>query len=778
MPRMCNGQGKRIRFVVCIRRCGQTQQHLHHALNLVFVCRAVAGYNTLNQGWFIACDGQAFFCCRKQGYAASFPDGDGCFGVDLGEYGLNRCGSRGVLRNCVCQAAVDVHQPESQVVSFGDYYPVGDMAYVGTGRFHYSPADIACAGVNAQNPRFYYFTHTGKSPLGKNLKSSILYILCVIVKNGKELNMAKAAKTARKNYGRPVSDGIEHLRRKGSKIITDPIHMTPAWGLMCASGTLKSIKDRHKPVVTIINSFSTHAPGHAHLRYIEEAIKKELERLGITVWLANVGGVVCDGIAMGHFGMKYSLASRELITDQIETILGAHPADGWIGIGSCDKIVPAMLNAMVRINIPAVYIGGGPMLAGPGKTDLINIFEAVGEHSAGKLSQTGLEKLAQCACPGFGSCSGMYTANSMNCLAEVIGFGLPGNGTITAEVWADKKQTKRKINPARLDLARDAARALKRCIEKDIRPLDIINQTTIDNAFICDMAMGGSSNTVLHTLALAQEAGINYNLKRIGAISRKTPCICKLSPSRVGVHMEDCHAAGGIPTILREVLEHTKAGFTADVPTVWGTLSEVIKKAKRPDGEVIRTAAKPFTAAGGLVVLYGNICPDGAVVKAIGIADDMRKFTGTAKVYESEETAFAGITGGDIKDGDVVIIRYEGPRGGPGMREMLSPTAAITGAGIRAALITDGRFSGGTRGLCIGHVSPEAAAGGPIAIIKTGDKIEIDADKGKLNLLVSDTEIKKRLKALPPFKSSVKHGWLARYSQHVASADKGGIFTL
>ncbi len=598
-----------------------------------------------------------------------------------------------------------------------------------------------------------------------------------MAKAAKKPNRSKRAKQG-KPAGRSVSPGVDALRQKGSALITEPMHMIAAWGLMKASGALPSFKARSKPMVTIINSFTTQIPGHAHLRALEEVIHKELLRLGFNVWVANVGGAVCDGIAMGHFGMMYSLASRELITDQIETILTAHPCDGWIGIGNCDKIVPGMYNAMARINLPAVYVSGGPMLASRENTDLISIFEAVGKHAAGRMSRKALEDMAEIACPGCGSCAGMFTANSMNCLGEVIGLALPGNGTVTAEVWADKKKTKRKLNPRRLDLARDAARMLKRCIDQDLRPLDMINRTSLDNAFICDMAMGGSSNTVLHTLALANEAGVQYDLKRIGALSKRTPCICKVSPSRPEVHMEDVDRVGGIPAILREIADHTKAGLKLDVPTVAGTLADAVKKAPKVDGEVIRPASAPFSRGGGLAILFGNIAPNGSVVKTVGVTDDMRKFTGPARCFDSEEAAREGILAGKVKDGDVVVIRYEGPKGGPGMREMLSPTAAIQGAGIRAALVTDGRFSGGTRGLCIGHISPEAAAGGPIAVIRDGEMIAIDADKRSVKLLVSDAEIKRRLKALPPFVSKVKHGWLARYSAHVASADRGGVFTV
>ncbi len=575
-----------------------------------------------------------------------------------------------------------------------------------------------------------------------------------------------------------VGPGIENLREKGSAIVSEPKHMIAAWSLMKASGTLPTFKARHKPTVTIINSYSSQIPGHAHLRSLEEVIHKELKRLGFNVWVANIGGAVCDGIAMGHFGMKYSLASRELITDQIETILMAHPADGWIGIGNCDKIVPAMYNAMARMNIPAVYVSGGPMLASRDNTDLISIFEAVGKEAAGKISESALLRLADAACPGCGSCAGMFTANSMNCLGEVIGLALPGNGAITAEVWADRKKTKTKLNPRRLDLARQAARALKRCIEENIRPLDIVTRDSLDNAFICDMAMGGSTNTILHALALAYEADVKYDLKRIGEISKRVPCVCKVSPSRPEVHMEDVDRAGGIPAIIREVAEHGEAGFKFGLPSVSGDFEKAVKKAPRPDGEVIRTIANPFTEGGGLAVLFGNIAPNGAVVKTVGVTPDMMRFSGPARIFESQEEALDGILKGKVKDGDVVVIRYEGPKGGPGMQEMLSPTAAIQGAGIKAALLTDGRFSGGTRGLCVGHISPEAAAGGPLAIVREGEIISIDAVRLKVDVKLSQAEIQKRIKGLKPFVSKVKRGWLARYSAFVTSADHGGVFEI
>ncbi|MDR1520926.1 MAG: dihydroxy-acid dehydratase [Planctomycetota bacterium] len=599
-----------------------------------------------------------------------------------------------------------------------------------------------------------------------------------MAKQKRALAAKKKTNAGKSAAGPALNAGIDHLRRQGGRIVAGQRHMIPAWGLMRAAGVIDSFDKLKKPIATIVNSFSTQAPGHSHLRVIEEEVRKELVRLGFNVWIANVGGVVCDGIAMGHFGMKYSLASRELITDQIETILAAHPCDAWIGIGNCDKIVPAMFNAMARINIPAIYVGGGPMLAGRENTDLISIFEAVGRNAVGKMSDGELERMAETACPGHGCCAGLFTANSMNCLGEALGVAPPGNGTVTAEIWADAKKTRRKINPARLEISREAARLLKRCLDGGIRPLDLITRNSIDNAFICDMAMGGSSNTVLHTLALAAAAGIKYDIGRIGRISEKTPCICKISPSRPEIHMEDFDRAGGVAALLREIAENTRAGLDLNAATAWGTLGDLVRNAKKPDGVIIRSAADPFSRGGGLAIFFGNLAPNGAVVKTVGVADDMRKFTGPARIFESEDEARDGILSGKVRDGDVVVIRFEGPKGGPGMQEMLSPTAAIQGAGIRAALVTDGRFSGGTRGLCVGHVSPEAAAGGPLAIVRDGELVAIDADARRVDVLLTDAEIKRRLKKMPPFVGKVKHGWLARYSAFVASADRGAILTL
>jgi len=575
-----------------------------------------------------------------------------------------------------------------------------------------------------------------------------------------------------------VNSGIEDIRKRGSRIVAEGTHMLPAAALMMAEGLITSLDDLKKPFVTVINSYSTQIPGHAHLDKVGAIVVEELKALGYNVWYANVGGAICDGIAMGHFGMKYSLASRELIADEIETIIGAHPCDAWVGIANCDKIVPAMYNSMVRINIPAVYVSGGPMLAGEGNTDLITVFEGVGKHSVGKMSDADLRTLAEKACPGCGSCSGMFTANSMNCLGEVIGLALPGNGTIPAERWSKTEPGMTELNPERIALTRQVAHALKHCLDENIRPLDIVTEQALVNAFVLDMAMGGSTNTILHTLALAHSAGIPFNLKRLNEISAVTPDVCKVSPSRPEVHIEDVHRVGGIPAILKEIDRHAHTPLKLDMPTIAGRLSDPVNAAPDADGDVIRPVEKAFSKTGGLAVLFGNLAPKGAVVKAAGVAADMMEYEGEARIYESQEDALRGILAGEVKDGDVVVIRYEGPRGGPGMQEMLSPTAAITGAGIRAALITDGRFSGGTRGLCIGHISPEAAAGGPIAAIHNGDRIYINANTHQIELKISDEELRQRLAALPPFEPKVKHGWLARYLLHVSSADTGAVFDI
>jgi dihydroxy-acid dehydratase len=574
---------------------------------------------------------------------------------------------------------------------------------------------------------------------------------------------------------KPINSGFKEIEKRGSRIVAEGHHMLPAASLMMAAGVIDKIQDRNKPFITVVNSYTTQIPGHAHLDKLGDVLVKALKAKGYNVWYANIGGAVDDGIAMGHFGMKYSLPSRELITDQIETIIGAHPCDAWIGIGNCDKIVPAMLNATVRLNVPSLYVSGGPMLAGEDQSDLVTVFEGVGKQAAGKMTAEELEALASKACRTCGSCAGMFTANSMNCLAEVIGLAMPGNGSIPAARWVNEKEKTWEINPDRIAFLAKAADTIEHLLKENIRPCDIVTKEAIDNAFILDLAMGGSTNTVLHTLALAHEAGLNYSQKRIDELADTTPNVCKVSPSRPDVHMEDVDRVGGVPAILKALVLDGRSPFKKDLLTVTGTLEKIIDEAPEPDGDIIRIKENAFSATGGLAILYGNIAPLGAVVKTAGVENDMKQFTGTVKVFNSQEDAMSAIFEGKVVDGDVVVLAYEGPKGGPGMQEMLAPTSAIKGAGIRAALITDGRFSGGTRGLCIGHVSPEAAAGGPIAIIQTGDTIEIDTDARTLNVKLSDEEIATRLKALPPFTAKVTRGWLGRYVQHVTSANTGAV---
>ncbi len=574
-----------------------------------------------------------------------------------------------------------------------------------------------------------------------------------------------------------INEGISNLRKKGSGVYREGAHMLPGACLMMAEGVIESLKDLKKPFVTIVNSYTTQIPGHAHLDKLGAVLKEELEKQNVNVWYTNIGGAVGDGIAMGHFGMKYSLPSRELIADQIETIMGAHPPDAWIGLGNCDKIVPAMYNAMVRINIPSIYVSGGPMLAGQDNTDLISVFEAVGKYSSGKIKKKELEKLAEVACPGYGSCAGMFTANSMNSLGEVLGFALPGNGSIPATKRVKGKNRQFEINPERIALVKEAARKLIYLMKNKIKPLDILNKKSLDNAFILDLAMGGSTNTVLHLLALAHEAGIGYNLDDINKLAKTTPNVIKVSPSRPEIHMEDINRLGGMGAILKAVYESKRSKLSLKAKTVYGTLEDYVLQSPEPDGKVIRSAENAFSPEGGLTVLFGNIAKNGSVVKTSGVDNDMLSFEGKAKVYNSQEEALEAILNNKVKDGDAVIIRYEGPKGGPGMQEMLSPTSAISGAGIKAALITDGRFSGGTRGLCIGHVSPEAASGGEIGLIKNGDIIQIDVNKREINVKLSKKELKERKKKKAPFKSKVQGGWLARYSHFVQSADKGAILS-
>ena len=573
-----------------------------------------------------------------------------------------------------------------------------------------------------------------------------------------------------------LNSHLKLVQEKGSKIITERDEFLPAVSLIKAAGVIKNLSEKDRPFITVVNSYTTHIPGHCRLNVLGEKLVEMLKKKGFNVWHCNIGGAVGDGIAMGHFGMKYSLPSRELIADQIETVIAAHPCDGWIGIGNCDKIVPGMLNAMVRLNIPSLYISGGPMLAGKNNTDLISVFEGVGERKAGKISRGKLLKLTETSCPTCGSCSGMFTANSMNCLSEVLGLALPRNGTIPAAKWTDKEKGQWEINPERIKLLEKAAEKIEFLVKNRIYPLDILKKESIDNAFILDMAFGGSTNTILHLLALAFEARIKYSLKRIDALSKKTPTVCKVSPSRPEVHMEDLDRVGGVPAVLKAVAKYSDAPLHLDLTTISGqTIKEIIEKAPEPDGDIIRVGENVFSKTGGLSVLFGNLSPEGAVVKTAGVDPEMMEFEGKAVCFDSQEKALKAILAKKIKDGDCVVIRYEGPKGGPGMQEMLAPTSAISGLGIKAALITDGRFSGGTRGLCVGHISPEAAAKGPIAIVKNGDIIKISIKKRKIELLISEREMKERFKKLKPWKPKVKRGWLGRYSQNVLSANYGAV---
>ncbi len=550
----------------------------------------------------------------------------------------------------------------------------------------------------------------------------------------------------------------------------------PHRALLKATGVTDA--DMGKPFIAIVNSYIDIIPGHVHLQAFGKIVKDAVRAAGGVPFEFNTIGVD-DGIAMGHIGMKYSLPSRELIADCVETMLEAHRFDGMVCLPNCDKIVPGMLMAAVRVNIPAIFCSGGPMAAG--KTpdgqpiDLISVFEGVGAYQAGKIDAQRLKMLEDFACPGCGSCAGMFTANSMNCLMEVLGMALPYNGSALAGT------------PERESLARRAASLILELVAKQITPRMIVTPEALDDAFALDMAMGGSTNTVLHALAIAHEAGIEYSLDRINAVADRVPHLCKVSPAGQW-HMEDVHRAGGIPAILNEV-EAGGSSLHLDRITVTGkTLRESIAGAAIKDDDavvpnavvpnaVIRRRANAHSPRGGLAILFGNLAPKGAVVKSGGVSSAMRQFSGPARIFESQEDAMAGIMAGQVQPGEVVVIRYEGPRGGPGMVEMLSPTSAIMGMGLgdKVALITDGRFSGGTRGACIGHVSPEAAARGPIAALCQGDVIDIDIEARTLDVRLSGDEIRARLAALPPFETKIQSKWLRRYSRFVTSADTGAV---
>ncbi|PKO14714.1 MAG: dihydroxy-acid dehydratase [Chloroflexi bacterium HGW-Chloroflexi-10] len=525
--------------------------------------------------------------------------------------------------------------------------------------------------------------------------------------------------------------------------------------------------DMHKPFIAIVNSYVEIIPGHVHLQEFGKIVKEAVQLAGGVPFEFNTIGV-CDGIAMGHAGMKYSLPSRDLIADSVETVIEAHQFDGMVCIPNCDKIGPGMLMAAMRVNIPAIFVSGGAMAAGRTpdgkKSDLITVFEGVGRYKAGQINEDELAVLEKHSCPSCGSCSGMFTANSMNCLMEALGMALPFNGTALAK------------SVEREELARTAAQKIMELVTHQITPRQIVNQEALDDAFALDMAMGGSTNTVLHALAIANEAGVNYPLERINQVADRIPHLAKISPSGVW-HIEDVHRAGGVPAILNEVQRATGA-LHLNRPTVSGiSFGETFQNAEIMDDAVIHRAENAHSPKGGLAILFGNLAPNGAVIKSAGVVPGMWQFSGPARIYESQESAYEGILNGDVKIGEVVVIRYEGPRGGPGMQEMLSPTSAIMGMGLgeKVALITDGRFSGGTRGACIGHVSPEAAAKGPIAAIQPGDIVEIDLFQRTLNVRISTEELQARLDALPPFKSQITSKWLRRYAHFVTSADTGAV---
>jgi dihydroxy-acid dehydratase len=550
-----------------------------------------------------------------------------------------------------------------------------------------------------------------------------------------------------------------------SDMVKKGFQRAPHRGLLHACGV--SSADIEKPFIGVANSFCEIVPGHVHLDKVARVVKQAIRDAGGAPFEFNTIAV-CDGIAMGHTGMKYSLASREIIADSVETMVRAHCFDGLVCIPNCDKIIPGMLMAAVRLNIPTIFVSGGPMAAGKtkdGKTvDLISIFEAVAQFNAGKIDEADLVEYERTACPGQGSCSGMFTANSMNCLCEAVGIALPGNGTILA------------IDPKRQQLYKTAGRQIMSLIEKDIKPLDIISEKSLDNALVLDMAMGGSTNTVLHGLAVANEAGIKYDLERINEISSRCPNICKVSPSSK-YHVEDVDAAGGVSAILKEVSKVPNL-MNLDCPTVTGkTLGENIAGAEIKNTEVIHKLDNAYSKTGGLAILRGNLAPNGGVVKTAGVAKEMLTHTGPAVIFESQEDACEGILAGKVKEGDVVVIRCEGPKGGPGMQEMLSPTSYIMGAGLgdSVALITDGRFSGGTRGACIGHISPEAAVGGPIGLLKDGDIIEIDIPNNKISVKLTDEEMAERRKAWKPPEPKITEGCLAKYASMATSADTGAV---
>ena len=548
-----------------------------------------------------------------------------------------------------------------------------------------------------------------------------------------------------------------------SEVFRDRIHMAPARSLFKAAGFTD--EDLERPLVGIVTSFNEIVPGHINVDKIAEAVKLGVASAGGTpVLFPSIA--VCDGIAMGHIGMKYSLVTRDLIADSTECMALAHQFDALVMIPNCDKVVPGMLMAAARVNVPTVFVSGGPMLAGRvggKKRSLSSIFEAVGAHTVGELSDEGLHEFEEKTCPSCGSCSGMYTANSMNCLTEVLGMGLAGNGTIPA------------VHSARIRLAKHAGMQVMECLRKNIRPRDILTKAAIMNALTMDMALGCSTNSMLHLPAIAHEAGFDFDVSLANELSKKTPNLCHLAPAGPH-HMEDLDEAGGVYAVMKEI---SKLGLLdLSCMTVTGkTVGENIENAKNLDPETIRPVENPYSETGGIAVLTGNLAPDTSVVKRSAVLPEMMVHEGPARVFDCEEDAISAIRGGKIVPGDVVVIRYEGPMGGPGMREMLNPTSAIVGMGLgdTVALITDGRFSGASRGAAIGHVCPEAAVGGPIALVEEGDIIKINIPEYKLELAVSEEELARRREAWVPREPKATEGYLYRYSRMVTSANRGAV---
>lgn len=558
-------------------------------------------------------------------------------------------------------------------------------------------------------------------------------------------------------------------KKMRSDMIKRGFDRAPHRSLLRAAGVKE--EDFDKPFIAVCNSYLDIVPGHVHLQEFGKLVKEAIREAGGVPFEFNTIGVD-DGIAMGHIGMRYSLASREIIADSVETMINAHWFDGMVCIPNCDKITPGMMLGALRVNIPTVFVSGGPMKAGRTKDgraiSLTSVFEGVGAHMAGKIDDNTLLELEQYGCPTCGSCSGMFTANSMNCLAEALGLALPGNGTILA------------VDPERREFVKRSARQLMELIKLDLKPRDIVTTETIDNAFALDMALGGSTNTVLHTLAIAIEAGIDYPIERINEVANRVPHLSKLAPAS-DWHIEDLHAAGGVSAVIHELLKKEGA-LHGDRITVTGkTLRENVEGCEITNKEVIRPIDNPHTERGGLAVLFGNLAPNGAIIKVGAVDPSVGGYhRGPAICFDSQDDALSGIAGGKVKEGHVVVIRYEGPKGGPGMPEMLAPTSQIVGMGLgtKVGLITDGRFSGASRGISIGHISPEAAEGGPIAFVQDGDMIELDMNNRTIKLEISDEEMERRRSAWPGFEPKIKRGYLARYSAMVTSASTGGVMKI